>query len=744
MLHASSQRFIPISSRFYKTHLSFPHELSLSFLTHTHNTHTQSFVTHHDELLKFFDHFLRQCTTVQHCKRVHTQVVVTGTNRSAFLAARLVSVYGRFGLVIDARKVFDEIPVEGLSNLLLWNSILRASVSNGYYVEGLKIYDKMRKLGVWADGFTLPLVIKACAFMGGLNLCRNVHTHILQMGFQNHLNVVNELVGMYGKLGRMERARQLFDRMTVRSYISWNTLVSGYAFNYDCNGASEMFRQMELEGLEPNPVTWTSLFSSHARCGRNEETVELFDMMRKRGIGPTAEALAVVLSVCADLVAVGRGKVIHGYIIKGGFENYLFVKNALICMYGKCGDIKYAQNLFLEMETKNLVSWNALITSYAESGLCDEAFAIFSQLKSSDDCPMIRPNVISWSSVIDGFASKGQGEESLKLFRQMQLANVMPNCVTISSVLSVCAELAAVNLGREIHSHVVRALMDSNILVGNGLINMYTKCGSFREAHLVFEKNDNRDLISWNSMIAGYGMHGLGEKALETFDQMIESGLKPDNITFVAVLSACSHAGLVVEGRRLFNEMTQEFRVEPQMEHYTCMVDLLGRAGFLQEASDIVKSMPMEPNDCVWGALLNSCRKYKNTDVAEETASHIFNMSSETTGNYMLLSNIFAASGKWVDSARMRISAKTKGLKKVPGLSWIEVKKKFHVFSAGNTLQLGLEEVYGTLEELALQIENECSSVHNSFFEQNVDEEETCTRLRNKGESGEILKATQP
>ncbi|GMY34591.1 putative pentatricopeptide repeat-containing protein At1g17630, partial [Fagus crenata] len=431
MLHAYSQRFISISSLFHKSYLLFPLNLSRSISIHTHKTHTtkshQTFVTH-DELREFFDHILQQCNTVQQCKHVHTQVVVTGMYRSAFLAAQLVSVYARFGLVIHARKVFDEIPFEGLSNMLLWNSILRASVSNGYYEEGLKLYDKMRKLGVWADGFTLPLVIKACAVMGGLNLCKNVHSHVLQMGFQNHLHVVNEL---------------------------------------------------------PNPVTWTSLLSSHARCGQNEETVELFGVMRMRGIGATAEVLAVVLSVCADMVAVGRGKVIHGYVIKGGFENYLFVKNALIYMYGKCGDVKYAQNLFLEMETKNLVSWNALITSHAESGLCDEAFAIFSQLETSDDCPMIRPNVISWSAVIDGFASKGQGEESLKLFRQMQLAKVMATCVTISSVLSICAELAALNLGREIHGHVVRALMDSNILVGNGLINMYTKCGSFEEAHLV-------------------------------------------------------------------------------------------------------------------------------------------------------------------------------------------------------------------------------------------------------------------
>ncbi|GLT77873.1 hypothetical protein SLA2020_494280 [Shorea laevis] len=279
----------------------------------------------------------------------------------------------------------------------------------------------------------------------------------------------------------------------------------------------------------------------------------------------------------------------------------------------------------------------------------------------------------------------------------MQLAPVMANCVTISSVLSVCAELAALNLGREIHSHVVRALMESNILVGNGLINMYTKCGGFKEAQLVFEKIDGRDLISWNSMISGYGMHGLGENALKTFDEMIKSELKPDSVTFVSVLSACSHSGLVAEGRRLFSQMINKFRVEPQMEHYACMVDLLGRAGFLKEASDIVKSMPMEPNDCVLGSLLHSCIMYKNTDVAEETASHILNLNSETTGSYMLLSNIYAASGRWEDSARVRISAKTKGLKKIPGQSWIEVKKKLYVFSAGNMCNRGWRKFMGSL-----------------------------------------------
>ncbi|PON96152.1 Tetratricopeptide-like helical domain containing protein [Trema orientale] len=720
MLNASAHRFASTSSStFSQFHLCFRSSYSRSFSIAHHNfqSHLQlspSFCTR-SEVLDFFDYLLGQCITTHQCKQVHAQVVVTGGHWSAFLAARLVSVYSRLGLVKDSRKVFDNCPVQiSCSNRFLWNSIVRANVSNGFYEEALELYDKMLKLGVWADGFTFPLVIRACSFVGVLVLCKRIHSHALQMGFQNHLHVVNELLGMYGKLGRMNDASKVFDRMCMRSYVSWNTMVSGYAFNYDYDGASKTFRRMELEGFEANSVTWTSLLSSHARCGQHEETMELFSLMRSRGVVATAEALAVVLSACADLAMADKGKMIHGYVVKGGFEDYSFAKNALICMYGKCRDPEHAQKLFLEMKTKNLVSWNALISSYADSGLCDEAFEIFTQLEKSNGYPLMRPNIVSWSTVIGGFASKGRGEESLELFRRMQLTTVLANSVTICSVLSVCAELAALNLGREIHGYVIRAMMDDNILVGNGLINMYAKCGSFKEGHLIFENLDNKDIISFNSMITGYGMHGLGQNALGVFEQIIKSGFKPDNVTFVAILSACSHAGLINEGRSLFYQMSRVYAIEPQMEHYACLVDLLGRGGLLQEAGTIVKNMPMKPNACVWSALLNSCMMYKNTSVTEQTAAHIFHLiNSEASGTYMLLSNIYAASGKWEDSAKVRISAKTKGLKKIPGQSWIEVKKKAYMFSAGNSGQAGLESIYGILRVLALQMESDRSSLHN-------------------------------
>ncbi|KAJ8773984.1 hypothetical protein K2173_009415 [Erythroxylum novogranatense] len=705
-------------------HFSSNLRCSVSFVRHyqTHFVSHQQFINHND-LLHDFDLLLRHCFSVQHCKQVHASIVVTGCNFSAFLAARVVSVYARFERVFDARKVFDATPFECKSNLLLWNSILRVNVSHGYFGNALNLFVKMRKLEICGDGFTFPLLIRACAHVGSSSLCKIIHGQVLEMGLENRIHVANELMGMYAKQGRMRDARILFDRMLVRSCISWNIMISSYAFNYDSRGALEIFKKMESEGLEPNSVTWTSLMSSHARSGQHLQTIDFFRSMMMRKVSVNAEVVAVVLSVCTDLGAFENGKMIHGYAIKGGFEDYLFVKNALISVYGKCGAVNDAENLFMEMRNKNIVSWNSLITSYAEAGLCDKALGAFLQLKRLEDCQMLGPNVVSWSALISGFAAHGRGEESLELFRQMQLANVMANSVTLSSVLSICAELAILNLGKEIHGHVIRASMDGNILVGNGLLNMYTKCGCLEEGHLVFEKIQNKDLISWNSMIMGYGMHGLGVNALRTFYQMTKSGNRPDVVTFVAVLSACSHAGLVTEGRKIFDQMIMEYKIETQMEHYACMVDLLGRSGLLEEAIKFVKNMPMEPNVFVWSALLNSCRMHRNTEIAEETASHVLNLNIETTGSYMLLSNIYSASGRWDDSAKIRASARTKGLKKNPGQSWIEVKNSIYMFSAGNNVLEGLHEVYEILEQLTLQMEDEDFIAENYIIQVSFEKE---------------------
>ncbi|KAL0437966.1 UNVERIFIED_CONTAM: putative pentatricopeptide repeat-containing protein [Sesamum latifolium] len=640
----------------------------------------QSIQAHpNDGLIDFFDRLLQRCISGinesfdldRPVKQIHTQIILTCSLSSAFLSARLISVYAKLSLLNDAQKVFDTSPEDCFLSSLFWNSILRANVSAFRYGNAVELYRQMRELNVQPDGFGFPLIIRACAMRGDVKLCKIVHSHVIQMGFANNMHVSNELMGMYGEIGRTEVALQVFDRMPLRSRVSWNVMVSGYAKNYDCDAAFAMLCRMENEGWEPNSVTWTSLISSFARCGLSEKTWEFFVLMKDRGVDATAESIAVVISVCTEMP--NKGEIVHGHVITAGFEKYMFVRNALISMYGRNGAVEKAEYLFSGLESQSIVSWNSLISAYAQS-------------------------------------ASGRHKETLDLFRHMQFAQVPANAVTVAGVLSVSSELSALPVGRELHAHAIRVLMDSDMLVTNGLINMYMKCGSLRTGHSIFERTVYRDITSWNIIITGYGIHGLGDRALKIFHQMVNAGVKPDEVTFVAVLSACSHSGLITEGHQLFQQMTQDFQIEPKVEHYACMVDLFGRAGLLQEASNVLKSMPMQPNAQVWGALLNSCKMHKNTDIAEETASQMFNLNSEATGSYMLLSNLYAASGRWDDSAKVRISAKTRGLRKIPGQSWIEVKKKFHSFSAGKALSLTseMEELHGVLKELNLQMRIDC------------------------------------
>ncbi|CAL9061533.1 unnamed protein product [Musa banksii] len=662
-----------------------------------------------------FDALFRRCSNPLQAKQIHAQLLSSGRHHqlSPFLSARLVSVYSRFGLLAEALSVFDASSDHRRSSLL-WNSILRATLADGRPRDALSLYLRMRALGALPDGFTFPLAIRACSAVRNPRLCFSIHSHAACMGFQSHLHVANELILMYGNLGQMDAVRKVFDAMPSRNAFSWNNLISGYSLNCDCEAARDAFRQMESTGLEPNPVTWTALLSAHARCQQHGEVLAMFDEMRTRGVKSTAEAVAVALSVCPYVcsAALQKGKAIHGFAISCGFGGYPFVTNSLVCMYGKLGSREEATRLFHEMETRNLVSWNALISSYAAGGFCNEAHEILVEMENTGD---VTPDVVSWSAVIGGFASTGMLEQSVDLFRQMQRAGVKPNSITVATVLSACAEVSALRLGREIHAHIIRGFLHGSLLVGNGLLNMYTKCGSLKDGCAVFDKIVDKDLISWNSMIAGYGMHGLCDEALGTFDAMTGAGCNPDGITFIAILSACSHAGRVSEGRSLFDRMVIEYGITRCMEHYSCLVDLLGRAGLLREAIELMESMPTKPNAFVWGALLNSCRICGGTVVAEDAVAQVLGLEGQATGNYMLLSNLYAACGRWEDSARVRVMTKTKGLKKTPGQSWIEMKNKFYAFSAAGTLPPGAEDVYVVLEDLYQQMASDKSAADDQL-----------------------------
>ncbi|CAI0382071.1 unnamed protein product [Linum tenue] len=350
--------------------------------------------------------------------------------------------------------------------------------------------------------------------------------------------------------------------------------------------------------------------------------------------------------------------------------------NSQISYFARCGQIDRARQVFEQLPDKTVVSWNAIVAGYFQNNEPREARKLFDHMPER--------NTISWNGLISGYVKNGMTWEALSLFRLMQLQGIRPNFPSMISTLSVCGSLATLNHGREVHAQLVRSLFDCDVYVCSVLITMYMKCGDLVNGKRVFDRFTSKDTVMWNSIITGYAQHGLGKEALQVFYDMVSSGVPPDEVTFIGVLSACSYTGRVKEGLQLFESMKSKYLVNPKTEHYSCVVDLLGRAGKLNEAMNLIRDMSVEADACVWGALLGACRIHNRLDMAEVVAKKLLLLEPENTGHYILLSNIYSSQGRWRDVAALRSNMRVQSLSKSPGCSWIEVEKKVHTFTGGD------------------------------------------------------------
>lgn len=410
--------------------------------------------------------------------------------------------------------------------------------------------------------------------------------------------------------------------------------------------------------------------------------------MLTQNITPNAFTFSSILKSCPLELA----KLIHSQAIKFGSDSELYVRTCLVDVYARGGDVVGARKLFDSMPEKSLVSLTAMITCYAKCGMIREARELFNGLEERD--------VVCWNVLIDGYVQHGLPNEGLVLFRQMMKAKVKPNEVTVVAVLSAAGQIGALESGRWVHSHIENTGLEMNAHVSTALIDMYCKCGSLEDARLVFDRVIDKDVVAWNSMIVGYAMHGFSQDALHLFNEMCRIGCQPSDITFLGVLSACGHAGLVSEGRAFFYSMKDKYGIEPKVEHYGCMVNLLGRAGYLEEAYELVKNMEIERDPILWGTLLGACRLHSNMVLGEEIAEFLVNQNLANSGTYVLLSNLYAAAGNWEGVARVRTLMKDSGVEKEPGCSLIEVNNKVHEFLAGDLKHPKRKEIYIMLEEI--------------------------------------------
>ncbi|KAK4264106.1 hypothetical protein QN277_029440 [Acacia crassicarpa] len=562
----------------------------------------------------------------------------------------------------DARKLFDLMPER---DVVSWNAILSGYAQNGYVNEARNIFDRMpEKNSISWNGLLAAYV-------------QNGRLHDACQLFKSKsdwdLISWNCLMGGFVKRKMLRDARQLFDQMPVRDEVSWNTMITGYAQNGDLSEAKRLFKESPTRDV----FTWTAMVSGYVQNGMLDEARRIFDEM------PQKNEISY---------------------------------NAMIAGYVQCKEIDMARELFEAMPCRNVSSWNTMITGYAQKGDIAQARNLFERMPQRD--------CVSWAAIIAGYAQTGHYEDVLHMFLEMKRDGETINRATFSCALSTSADLAALEFGKQVHGQAVKAGFETGCFVGNALLGMYCKCGSIEEAYDVFKGIEDKDIVSWNTMLAGYARHGFGRQALMIFESMKTSGIQPDDITMVGVLSACSHSGLIDRGMEYFHSMETDYGITANSKHYTCMIDLLGRAGRLEEAQNLMKNMPFEPDAASWGALLGASRIYGNTELGEKAAEMVFKMEPHNTGMYVLLSNLYAASGRWIDVGKMRLKMRDAGVKKVPGYSWVEVQNKIHTFSVGDCFHPEKNRIYAFLEELDLKMKLEGYVTRTKLVLHDVEEEE--------------------
>ncbi|KAJ7517631.1 hypothetical protein O6H91_21G032400 [Diphasiastrum complanatum] len=604
--------------------------------------------------------------TLEQGKHLHADIIRSGFESDVIIGNTLVDMYAKCGCIENAHEVF--VKMKG-QDMVSWNTLIAGYAQQGLGKEALALYEQMKKKGVPTNNVTFVILLKACASVAALELGKQLHCDIIRSGCELDVTVGSALIDMYGKCGSLEQARQVFNKMSERDVISWSVMIAGYVQQGLVEEAFALYEEMKQEGMQTNSVT----------C-------------------------VILLKSCASIAALEQGKQLHYDIIRSGFESDVFVRNTLVAMYAKCGCIDDAREVFNKMNERDVVSWNAMIAGYSQQGLGKEALALYEQMKQDAVQPdnvtyvvllnacativapeqgkqlhsdiirsglesdvmvgntlvsmygkcgcmeeahevfnkMIERDVVSWNAMIAGYAQQGLGKEALALYEQMKQEAVQPDNVTYVVLLNACANFAALEQGKELHSDIIRSGFEPDVIVGNTLVDMYAKCGCIEDAREVFINMNERSVVSWNVMIAGYAQQGLGKEALTLLDQMQSKGMEPNEVTYASVLSACSHSNLVDEGRDLFDSLSKDHGVTPTMDHYNCMVDLLGRAGYLADAEDFIEKMPIQPNAVIWMTLLGAARKHGHLEIGKRAFDCVVKLDPENVAAYVLLSNIYA------------------------------------------------------------------------------------------------------
>ncbi|XP_052200063.1 pentatricopeptide repeat-containing protein At4g30700 [Diospyros lotus] len=673
---------------------------------------------------KYFLSLINQAANLSQLNQTHAQIILNGHHNDLATVTKLTHKLSELNSIDQASLLCSTFPNP---DLFLYNVLIRGFSLNNSPRSALSLYLRLRRdTTLKPDSFTYSFLASAASCLSE-RVGVLVHAHSVVDGFGSNLFVGSALVDMYFGFSWVGYAYKVFDEMREPDTVLWNTVISGLVKNCFFNECLRVFQDMVVGGSQFDSTTLTA-----------------------------------VLPAAAELQELRVGMMIQCLAVKFGFHCHKYILTGLISLYSKCEEILRAQSLFDQIESPDLISYNAMISGFSCNNEIESSVRLFKELLVLGDrvnsstvvglIPVSYPfgrldltrsihgfcmksgmvsnpsistalttvyirlceiesarqlfdetpekSLATWNAMISGYAQNGHTEMAISLFQEMQVSQIRPNPVTITSILSACAQLGALSLGKWVQDIINKESFESNIYVSTALIDMYAKCGRIAEARQLFDAMEEKNVVTWNAMIFGYGLHGHGHEALNLFNKMLDLRISPTVVTFLSVLYACSHAGLVSEGDEIFHSMMHDHGLQPLAEHYACVVDLLGRAGKLEKALEFIKRMPGQPGPAVWGALLGACMIHKNTNLAQLASDKLFELDPENVGYYVLLSNIYSAGQNYPQAASVRQVVKKRNLAKTPGCTLIEINDTPHIFTANDRSHPQAVAIYSKLEKL--------------------------------------------
>ncbi|KAJ4967900.1 hypothetical protein NE237_014601 [Protea cynaroides] len=606
-----------------------------------------------------------------------------------FRTTSTVVELARLGRIASAKKLFDEMPHR---DSIAWNAMLVGYSQSGHAQEALSLFSHMRIAGMVPDHFSFTATLSASADAGELLYGRKIHALLIALGYQSYLPVCNSLIDMYGKCHSPCCAVQVFNEMNLRNEVSWCSTLFAYVKAGQLDDAHELFDFMPTRG----EFAWNMLIAGYARCGEIELCLGLFKDMQQAACRPDLCTFTGLMNACAEVAELRYGSMVHGCIIKNGWSSAVEANNSVLSFYAKLSCLHDAEKAFMSARSQTQVSWNAMIDGYMKVGDIHCALALFRQSPEK--------NIVSWTAMISGYARNGHGEEALVFFVDMMRNLINPDDFTFGAILHACSNLTVLRCGRMVHGSAFCRGFHSFTYVGNGLVNMYTKCGDLEGSCQAFTDIISKDLVSWNAMLFGFGLHGKAFEAVKVYEEMVGSGVKPDKVTFIGLLMACSHSGLIEQGLVLFELMVSAYGLAREEDHITCVVDMLGRGGYLKEARELIEdySRTASMKTGSHEALLGACVAHGNVGLGAKVGEDLMIKEPQKELSYVLLSNLYCASGKWKEAEKVRKTMGEQGVKKMPACSWIEVGDRALFCSRNSTILLPISSnlVFWTVENL--------------------------------------------